>query len=204
MVALINDPWLEKRIIDERQRRGIDQHDEVWDGTYVIYSPKDNEHQELKGGLTSALLIALEWGALGDVRPGVNVSDRKVDWNHNYRCPDVAVFLNDTKAENCDTYWYGGPDLAVEITSPGDRSRDKLDFYGKVGTRELLIVDREPWLLDLYRLQGEQLVLVGRSTTEDSRLLSSEVVPLSWKLISGEQRPQIEIVHHDGQQRWVI
>ena len=35
----------------------------------------------------------------GDVSPGVNLSDRDDGWEQNYREPDVAVFLHDTKAD---------------------------------------------------------------------------------------------------------
>ena len=123
---------------------------------------------------------------------------------HNYRSPDVVVFLNDTKAENCDTHWFGGPDFAVEIVSPGDRSREKFEFYANVGVRELLLIDREPWRLELFRLQEGKLVEVGRSTVKEPRQLASEVAPLDLRLVPGEQRPQIEVVHHDGEQAWTV
>jgi len=100
-----------------------------------------------------------------------------------------VVFLNDTPSENRDTHWYGGPDFSIEIISPNDRTCDKLEFYGKVGTRELLLVDRDPWALGLYWLNDKQLVHVGSSTLEVSDILTSEVVPLSWRLIAGQQRP---------------
>jgi hypothetical protein len=86
--------------------------------------------------------------------------------------------------------------------SRGDRSRDKLDFYMKVGTRELFLVDRFPWALELYRLREGALVLVGISTANHPEFLTSEVLPLSFRLVEGDPRPRIEIVHVDGVQRW--
>ena len=53
----------------------------------------------------------------------------------------------------------GPADFLVEIISPGDKSRDKLAFYAELGVRELLVVDRYPWSLELYRLGGNELVL---------------------------------------------
>ena len=141
---------------------------------------------------------------LGKVRAGVNVSDREHDWGKNFRCPDVVVYLNDTKAVNHNTFWYGGPDFAVEIVSPGDRSREKLDFYAKVGTRELLIVDRKPWALELYRLQDETLTRVGKSTLTKRDWLASEVVPLKFRLVAGKSRPEIEAVHGTTRKKWLI
>ena len=78
--------------------------------------------------------------------PGCNVSDQPERWKRNYRCPDVAVFLPGNPAEDRGTHWYGGPDFAAEVHSRFDRSRKKFGFYAKVGVRELLLVDRHPWV----------------------------------------------------------
>ena len=89
-------------------------------------------------------------------------------WQKNYRCPDVAVFLPGNPAEDRQTHWYGGPDFAVEIMSRHDRSREKFDFYFKVGVRELLLVDRRPWRLELYRRDKSQWNTVGHSAVDDA------------------------------------
>ena len=114
------------------------------------------------------------------------------------------MFNNDTRAKNCDTHWFGGADFTVEIVGPRDRSREKFDFYAKVGARELLLIDREPWSLELYRLANGTLSPAGRSVLWSSEMISSQVVPLSFKLIPGVDRPGIEVTHRDGRQRWVV
>ena len=105
------------------------------------------------------------------VFPGVNVSDREVKWTKNYRCPDVAVFLPGNPAKDRGTHWFGGPDFAVEVISPTTGPGKKFAFYAKVGVRELLLVDRKPWALELYRLQDGVLKLVGKSIPETSAIL---------------------------------
>ena len=112
----------------------------------------NNEHQEIAFDLGFAFRSAL--GPGGRICAGVNVSNQTDDWTKNYRDPDVVVVLPGTSAENRDTHWLGGPDFAVEVVSKGDRSRDKLAFYAKVNVRELLLVDRFPWSLELYRNQA--------------------------------------------------
>ena len=203
MVALITDRRLERSLIRHRRARGIDHHDEVWDGTYVIYAPPDNEHQSLVGRLTSTLQYLIVDPQLGLVLPGCNVSDRATKWKENYRCPDVTVFLNGTRAINKRTHWLGGPDLAFEIVSPHDRSREKLDFYAAVGTRELIVVDRHPWALELYRLTNGELVLSGRSTVDDGVRFETEFAPLVWRLVEGDERPLIEVTQRGGSQKWL-
>jgi Uma2 family endonuclease len=204
MPTLIRDTMFEEVARAERKASGADRWDEVWEGTYVMAPLPNDEHQDIQTKLVAILQVAFGWAGLGDVRAGVNVSDREVGWMHNYRCPDVVAFLKETRAQNRDTFWLGGPDFAVEIVSPNDASRDKLEFYSSVGTRELLIIDRAPWQLELYRLNGARLSEVGRSAVSDSKVLSSEVVPLSFRLIAGGARPAIEVVHHDGVQRWTV
>lgn len=206
MSTLIQDEGLERLVIEERRRKGLDRPDEVWEGTYVIMPNPNDEHQDLVFGIGFPLRQIIQDAGLGQVRPGVNISDRVVDWRFNFRCPDVVVFLNDTTAECHDSFWYGGPDFAIEIVSPNDRSRDKLDFYASVNTRELLIIDRDPWSLEFYRLTGGDMQLTGRSTLDDLQPLASEVLPLTWNLATPAQpqeRPRLELQHRDGQ-TWII
>lgn len=204
MKVVILDPDEKKRIIRRRQLTGADRFDEVWDGVYVVSPSPDNEHQKLAVKLTSAIDQALCGDNSIQVYPVVNVSDRKDDWKKNYRCPDAAIFREDNPARDCGTHWFGGPDFAVEILSPRDRSRRKLPFYAKVGVRELLLIDRKPWTLELYRLRERTLELVGKSAPETSETLASEVLPLMFRLLPAEPRPRIELSRTDSDRSWLV
>ena len=204
MATLVLDPDVEERIKAERAASGGDRYDEVWEGVYMMAPLADDEHQDLQTQLGGVLLVRLGWTGLGQVRTGVNVSDREEDWTKNYRCPDVAVFLPGTKARNCDTFWLGGPDFAIEIISRGDRSRDKFDFYAKVGVRELLLVDRHPWALEFYQLVGNQMQLQTRSTLTSPGVIESNLVPLTFQLAPGQPRPRIKVSDADGKQTWLL
>jgi len=204
MTVLIRDPEMCDRLRSERQSTGLDRWDEVWEGVYVMAPLPNDEHQAIQAKLVGVLLAAVGWSGEADVRGGVNVSDRADDWTQNYRCPDVVAFLKGTKAQNKGAFWLGGPDFAVEIVSPEDSSRDKLGFYASVGVRELLVIDRAPWQLELYRLQAGRLQPAGTSVATSGEVLRSEVVPLSFRVVASGARPSIEVTHHDGAQRWVI
>jgi hypothetical protein len=104
------------------------------------------------------------------------------------------VFLKDNPAEDRKTHWFGGPDFAIEIISPGDRSRDKFEFYFDVGVREVLIVDRKPWKLELYRNDGKKLALVGTCTPAKSKTLDCMVIPFRFSLAAGKPRPKVIVV----------
>ncbi|MBW3595683.1 MAG: Uma2 family endonuclease [Planctomycetes bacterium] len=203
MPAFVADPFVERRLLAERRAAGSDKYDEVWDGVYMVMPLPNNEHQELVGRINNYLFVAVEEAGLGRVFPGVNVSDRRENWEHNYREPDVAVFLNDSPAENCGTHWLGGPNLAVEVVSRHDRSREKLDFYARVGVEELLVIDREPWRLELYRLREGRLEEAGVSTVDNPQPLKTHTTPIAWRLLTAQPRPQVELTHDDGR-RWVV
>jgi Uma2 family endonuclease len=204
VATLIIDPQLERRVRAERTATGADRYDEVWEGTYMMAPMPNDEHQELVMRFGSIFEQVIGWPGRGKVRPGINVSDRKEGWELNYRVPDVAVFLAGGKAENCSTFWFGGPDFVIEIVSPGDRTLDKLPFYEAVGVRECLVIDRAPWRLVLYRLDGQRLVAAAESTLAHSEVLESEVLPFTLRLIPGGDRPQIEVIHEDDGRRWVV
>ncbi len=204
MSLMVLDERVAERLLAERRARGGDHHDEVWDGIYMMSPLPNNEHQILVALLTSVLQMTVGWTGLGDVLPGAKITDLEEDWVRNYRCPDVVVFLNEGRAINRETHFFGGPDFAVEIVSEYDRSREKLPFYARVGVRELLLVDRDPWVLELFRLREDRLMPVGRSTLENPDLLASTVLPLSFGLVPGETRPRIALAHENGIERWVL
>lgn len=194
MTVIVLDQYVEDQILAERKKSGADRFDEVWDGVYIMAPLANTEHQDLGFRLAMAFSQVVGPELKNTVFVGVNVSDREEDWTQNYRCPDVAVFLPGTKAKNCGAHWFGGPDLAVEILSPGDRGRDKFDFYARIGVREVLVIAREPWSLELHRLRGTKFRLVGESPAA----LDSKVLPVSLELAGAKPRPEIEITHQDG------
>lgn len=198
MPVLITDPELAKETREKRSSSDGDKWNEVWDGVLVMPTLPNDEHQELQANL----LLPLLQMKLGKVRAGVNVTDRHPDWKTNFRGPDVVVYLPGNPAVNHDTHWVGGPDFLVEITSPGEDPRQKLDFYAKVNTREVLIVDREPWSVELYWLQDGKLVSAGKSDVVTQSILASRVLPLTFQLRPGTPRPTIHISRTSSGQTW--
>ncbi len=204
MPMLIDDPRLESRLLKRRRIMGGDRYDEVWDGVYVMSPLASDEHQRLVTDFSIVFGIVIGFPGLGQVRAGVNVSDRVKDWRKNYRCPDVAVKLNGGLVRILKNHWVGGPDFAVEVVSKRDRSRQKIDFYAAIGTRELLIVDRDPWALELYGLRDGRLIPTGVSRIGTSTTLASDVLPLTFRLIEAEGVPKIEVAHPETARTWMI
>jgi Uma2 family endonuclease len=203
MATVIMDRDFAETLRQERAAAGGDRWDEVWEGTYMMAPLPNNEHQELVGSFVDVLREIVPRNQ-GVVLPGANVSDREKGWQFNYRCPDVVVYLTKTRAKDCRTHWRGGPDFAVEIASPDDMVRDKLPFYGQVAMRELLIIDRDPWRLELLRLGGKKLKSVGNSSGKKGRSLKSEVLSVSFRLIGGKDRPEIVVERISDRNKWQV
>ncbi len=202
--VLILDPSVAKRFIEERAANGHDQFDEVWEGRVVVAPSPNNEHYFLAMRLAEAFSANIYWDRGERALPGGNVTDRDEEWEKNYRNPDVLVVLEGSQAIDRGTRWLGGPDLVVEIISPGEEPQAKFDFYAKIKTREVLIVDRNPWAVELYRLKGKKLTLVGRSDEAKAAVVASTVLPLTFKLVTEKPRPRIEVAHPESKKTWLV
>jgi Uma2 family endonuclease len=203
MAIRVLDRYVEDQLIAERRRTGADRYDEVWDGEYVVSPLANLEHQDLAGALVAIFRQIVGFGPDVFCQPGANVSDQEVHWTKNFRCPDVVVALPGCRAQRRDTHWYGGPDLVVEIVSEGDASYEKLAFYEQIGVREVLIVDRDPWQLELHRLHDDgTLALAGRVALDSSEPVTSHVLDADLSLITSGERPTIRVVHRPTGQKW--
>jgi hypothetical protein len=202
MSLLVLDKWVEKRLRAQRKAWGVDHHDEVWDGVYIMSPLADLEHQGLIAALTAAFHQVVAMPGLGNVYPGANVSDRIEGWKKTYRAPDVVVILQDGGVREMGAFVTGPIDFLVEIVSRGDRSRKKLPFYSKIGVREVLFVERKPWRLRLYRHDGNTLQLVGTCEADVTAPLTSEVLPFSFWLTAAEPRPALLLTHTTDGRTW--
>jgi Uma2 family endonuclease len=202
MPVLITDPVYEQKIRAELDSSPEKRREEVWEGLLVVPPMANNEHQLIVSELVYVFRSVVDRKAGDRVLPGCNISDRDKEWTQNYRDPDIAVYLSTNPAKDSGTHWVGGPDLLVEIVSPGEDPRQKHDFYAKVKTREVLVVDRDPWAVELYQLKGGKLVLLGKSDAANPAVLTSTVLPLKFELRPGTPRPTILVTHTATGQTW--
>lgn len=203
MPVLILDPVDEQKYRAEHDANGDNRFDEVWEGTLVVPPAPNTEHFRIASRLNTAVSAVIDWDRGDQCTPGGNLSDRTDGWTQNFRCPDLLVYLAGNPAVDHGTHWEGGPDFLVEIISPGEKPYDKFDFYAAVNTREVLIVRRDPWALELHQLRDGKLVPAGTSDLGNSAVLTSSELPLTFRLVAGQPRPTIEVIHTPTGRRWV-
>jgi Uma2 family endonuclease len=197
MPLLICDQHLADDLIVKRQACGGDRYDEVWDGVYIISPARNIEDQSLASEIGAIIKTQVDWNDRGLTLVGANVSNDDQDWTKNYRVPDILVFKKNTLAINRSTHWLGGPELTIEIVSKGDKTLEKLGFYASVGTEELLVVDRHPWCLTLYRRTSTtEMKIDSTSDLTNSNSIASTVFPLQFRLSS--VTTSIEVLDETG------
>ncbi len=200
MAILILDPDRELQVRQRWPGLNEDRWTEVWEDVTVMSPVPNNDHQNLVNSLGGVFWLVISQNSLGTVYQGVNLSDRTPNWLENYRNPDVTVFLNGNPAADHGTHYVGGPDFAVEVVSPGETPAAKFAFYAAVGTRELLVVHRDPWRLELFALDAGQLKPAGSSPA----VVASATLGLTFQLVDATPRPRVAVTHPATGGAWSV
>ena len=144
-----------------RKRTGVDRWDEVWDGVWYMTPAPTFEHQRMVDALIRFLGPLVESRMRGLVVSGINVLQHAEGWK-NYRIPDLTFVATGREHILCeDGVRAAGPDAVIEIRSPGDDTYEKLPFYAAIGTREVLVIDRDTKVTEIRRLVPGGLIPVG-------------------------------------------
>jgi Uma2 family endonuclease len=80
-------------------------------------------------------------------RPGVDDEIGLFASVDDYRLPDLGVYRPDqASARGIERT----AELVIELVSPGDESRAKLQWYAARGVREMALVDRDTLAVELF------------------------------------------------------
>ncbi len=130
--------WTEARYFAEAPESQIVEFE---DGELIVPSPVSIRHQELVGFLTFLLRGYVSTKGLGNVFNGPAVVRLRPDLNYE---PDIFVVRREHLSQLEAQFFSGGPDLVVEVMSPGGRSYDlktKATNYRQYGVREYWLID---------------------------------------------------------------
>jgi Uma2 family endonuclease len=155
-------------LVEHRRRTGAGRLDECWEGIWHLTDPSA-AHQRLAGKIHRVHAEAIEDAGQGTAWISINVTDREHGWADNHRCPDGAVILAGNQGRwigEQQAAFLGGPDLVIEILSPGDQTYEKFPFYAALGVREILVVDPEVVRPELWRLAAGGFLQVTGGMSE--------------------------------------
>jgi len=134
-----------------RKRSGADRHDEVWEGVVHMGPEPTNRHQDVAGAMFGWIQRHWQRRRRGKVFYQCNVARPGIpDWREDYRAPDLVLLKPPRFDRDADSRFDGGPDVVVEVYTPGDESYDKLPFYFAIGVDEVWIVHRDTLAQELF------------------------------------------------------
>jgi Uma2 family endonuclease len=133
------------------------------DGSVVLMSPSNVEHDDLNTWLTTLLRTFVEDHDAGNIYHDVFV--RFADQRRR-RVPDLMFVSRERMDLLRPTYLNGPPDLLIEIVSPDSQSRDRREKYleyEKAGVREYWIVDPLSKMVEVSRLERKKFHRIDES-----------------------------------------
>ncbi len=152
-----------------------DKRFEILDGELCKVPAPNIRHQRLSRELVDALLHYTRTRKLGEVLDApcdVVLSDENVVQ------PDILFITVERRGIIGEANLNGPPDLAIEILSPGTRSKDleiKRKIYAAFGIREYWIVDPEAETVDVLICSEQGYASAGLFRKSDH--LSSPLLP---------------------------
>jgi len=149
-----------------------DNQHELDEGELIVMPPPMPRHGMVQRAVAVALDQAARKAGSGIVMTecGFRLAPDVV------QAPDVAFIREERRAEiTWDRYCEFGPDLAVEILSPGDtaaRLQRKITQYLKAGTHTVWVLDPDSVTVSVYQKPG-----VFRTLTADDQIDAPELLP---------------------------
>jgi Uma2 family endonuclease len=161
-------------MLDERRRLGLDVRDEMWDGVLHVVPPPGGPHQRLSTRFVMVVgPVAERRGLVPHMETGLFRAD------DDYRVPDQLY----CRPEHLSDRGVEGAELVVEIRSKGDESYDKVDFYSRVGVREMIVAHPRERRVELFRAVGGRLVPVQPGPAGEH---VSEVLGITLRTVDGK------------------
>jgi len=174
--------------LKQRHSWGADKKDEMWDGVLHLATRLSPAHQLFAGNLVLALVPIAKAKGLKAVL-GVAIF-RPEAGDQDYRIPDLVVFKPSQFSERGVE---GACELAVEVLSPADETYDKLDFYARVGVRELWVLDPESCVPEIFTLRDRRY---EKLAADPSGAVASAILGVSLRPVDG---PKLAVVGATGE-----
>lgn len=149
---------------------------ELNEGELITMPPPKPRHGVCQARLTAALIEFASARNLGQVftESGYRLSPGTV------RGPDIS-FVRQSRLQDPDEYFQGGPDLAVEIVSPGDDASDlrqKIKQYLDAGTSVVWVIYQRSRQLEIHTADKTIRTLGIEDTLEAPQILPGFSLPV--------------------------
>lgn len=173
--------------VAERKRRGLDRYDEVWGGVLHMVPGPNFDHQRIGTRLLVFLRpLLVEHGIEMQYETEVHRPGSK---GNDYRIPDLVFFPADRPDLLTTRGIEGAPLAVVEIRSPDDETYAKLPFYAALGVQEVIVIQPEARVAEVYRLAGGRYLAL--SADERGRVHAATID--AWFSTVKEPEPRLRV-----------
>lgn len=131
---------------------------ELIDGELIVTPSPMSSHQRLVQRIFGLIQTHMPDGEAMLAPMDVHLDDE------NVLQPDVFWLAPDSRCVERSGYFYGAPELVVEVVSPATSTRDrrdKFDLYQRHGAREYWLADPAAQHIEVWQRQGEHFVRLG-------------------------------------------
>jgi len=153
---------------------GVPKHAQLVRGVLVVREPPGFRHGEVMVRLASELMRHVDAHNLGRVVAG-DAGFKLQSQPDTVRGADIAFVSWDRLPQQSPVGFPSlGPDLVVEILSPGDRPGEtlaKVADWLSAGTRVVWVLDAERHLARVYRADGTETTLDARGVLDGEDVL---------------------------------
>jgi len=141
-----------------RQLPETTQPTELIRGELIVSPSPIDAHQDLVFNLAVLIRSLMPGGKVVVAPMDVYLDDE------NVLQPDVFWLAADSRCSSRNGYYYGAPELVVEVVSPASSTRDrrdKFDLYEAHGAREYWLADPAAQHVEVWQRQGERFARLG-------------------------------------------
>src|SRR6266571_4193651 len=152
----------------------VPKHAQLVRGVLVVREPPGFRHGEITARLASALMMHVDAHTLGRVVAG-DAGFKLQSHPDTVRGADIAFVSWERLPQGSPEGFPSlGPDLVVEVLSPGDRPGEtlaKVADWLSAGTRLVWVIDPERRLARIYRQDGSESILGETAALEGEDIL---------------------------------
>jgi Uma2 family endonuclease len=171
-------PSLTVKDLENLQVEHPDYQLELVGGEIIVMSPSGLESEEVAIEIAAQLRNWVRPRRLGRVS-GSSGGFRLPNADGDVRAPDVSFILAERLPHTTEDYAELVPDLMFEVKSKTDtlaKLRQKIQQFLELGTKVGVLVDPRTRTMEVYRLNGDKVVLKDGDVLEVPELLPG------WKL----------------------
>ncbi len=167
-VVLGERPAELEALLDKRRRLGLDGHDEVWNGVYVMAPYAHSDHGIVEEEVKAAL------GPRAKAAGFIPGSSFNIGSSDDFRVPDGGYHR-----ERPGTVYVATAAVVLEVVSPDDETFAKFDFYAAHAVDELLVADPDARTVRCWHLVDGAYVEQAASVLLDVAM-ATLVAEVNW------------------------